>query len=70
MANPTLAAALARLDSMSETLATLRLLAESYQEDGEDGAHVATYLSVAVGDAASDLAVLADARQPDAVMPA
>ena len=52
---------------MSETLATLRLLADAYIEEGGGGAHVATYLSLAVGDAASDLAVLAEARQHDAV---
>ena len=63
MGSATLHAALARLNAMDETITTLRLLASSYIEDGEDGAHVARYFSTAVGDAASDLAVLAEARQ-------
>ena len=67
MVSPTLSAALARLDDLDATLATLRLLADAYTEDGEDAGHVAEYFSFAVGDAASDLAVLAEARQPDVV---
>ena len=55
--------ALARLDKMDATLATLRLLAQAYDEDGEDGGHVASYLSCAVSDAAADLARLARTRE-------
>ena len=62
MVSTTLQAALARLDSMDQTLATLRLLADSYVEEGGGGDHVAAYLGMAVGDAAADLARLAEAR--------
>ena len=63
MPNPVLNAALSRLDRMDETLGTLRLLASAYAQDGEDGGHVASYLSCAVSDAAADLARLAEARE-------
>ena len=60
-----LTAALARLDTMDETLATLRGLADAYADDGEDAGHVARYVHAAVAWAAEDLAVLAEARQMD-----
>lgn len=63
MANPVLTAALSRLDAMDETLATLRLLASAYAESGDDGSHVAGYLSGAVSEAARDLAQLAKTRE-------
>ena len=62
MHNPNLHAALARLDVMDETIAALRFLVSAYDEDGEDGSHIAKYLSAAVGGAAADLARLAEAR--------
>ena len=55
--------ALARLDAMDATLATLRLLAEAYAEDGSGGDHVAGYFACALSDAAKDLAVLAGKRE-------
>ena len=63
MSNPVLLDALARLDRMDEVLATLRLLAQAYHEEGDAGAHVAEYLALTVGDAAKDLAVLARKRE-------
>ena len=63
MASPVLLDALARLDKMDATLATLRLLAEAYADEGDGGDHVARYFQFAVGDAAKDLAALAEARE-------
>lgn len=59
MSSAKLHAALARLDDLDKTLSTLRLLADAYAQNGEDGDHVAEYFKLAVGDAAADLAVLA-----------
>lgn len=67
MGSTTLQAALARLDAMDATLATLRLLAEAYREEGDGGDHVAEYLGFAVSDAAADLAAIAKARRVDSV---
>ena len=55
--------AFARMDTLAETLATLRVLAGCYEENPAEGRHLVKYLLAALNGAVADITVMAENRE-------